>query len=214
MTHDAGPDRPPLALTIIGKTLTYVIAKVPGAWPLLRRPTRRFWDRMARGWDRRASSPGRIAPLEAACELLPRAPERALELGTGTGAGALMLARRFPGARIDAVDLSQAMVEAAKRKAPESGHEIAFAVADAAALPFPDVTFDLVVQLNVPLYPVELARVLRPGGHVIVASSLGAATPYHTPERLLRRRFDSAGLTVVTSGAAGIGTFVLAERRA
>jgi SAM-dependent methyltransferase len=210
------PTRPPLRVRVIAKTATYLIAKVPALWPLLRGPTRRFWDRTAPVWDARtgADAPERVETIAAACERLPGEPQRILELGTGTGAGARMLARRFPAARVSAVDLSAEMVDAAREKAGEVAERIEFAVADAASLPFDDGSFDLVVQLNVPLYAEEIARVLRPGGHVIVASSLGAATPYYTPERLLRRRLTRAGIGDVATGAAGRGTFVIAQRAA
>jgi SAM-dependent methyltransferase len=210
----SGPSRPPLRIRVIAKTATYLIAKVPRLWPLLRGPTRRFWDRTAPVWDERsgADAPERVETLVAACERLPREPRRILELGTGTGAGARMLARRFPAARVAAVDLSAEMVDAARAKAGELGERIEFAAADAAELPFDDGSFDLVVQLNVPLYADEIARVLRSGGHAVVASSLGAATPYYTPEGLLRRRLARAGIGDVTTGAAGRGTYVIAER--
>ncbi|MDQ6805743.1 MAG: hypothetical protein M3065_12425 [Actinomycetota bacterium] len=72
---------------------------------------------------------------------------------------------------------------------------------------------DLVVQLNMPTFFDETARLLRPGGHVIVASSLGSATPYYTPEGLLRRRFAPRGVDAIAADAAGIGTYFLAQRR-
>ena len=67
---------------------------------------------------------------------------------------------------------------------------IAFKVADAAALPYDDGLFDLVTQVNVPPFFAEIARVLRPGGHVIVAASCGAATPFYTPAGGARARLS------------------------
>jgi len=163
------PPRPPLPVRFMGKAISQVVFRVPALWPVLRGPSRRFWDRAAGGWAERVT-PERTRALAAACERLDGAPARILELGTGTGAGARMLAERFPGASIDAVDLSPEMIETARSSSPE---RIRFAVADASALPFDDGAFDLVAQLNMPLFPGELARVVRPGGHVVVASSLG-----------------------------------------
>ena len=101
------------------------------------------------------------------------------------------------------------MVEAARA---ESGDRVRFAVADAGSLPFDDGSFDLVAQLNMPVYPSEVARVLRPGGHVIVASSFGPATPYYTPERLLARRFTKLGFEEPLTGAVGEATYFMARR--
>jgi ubiquinone/menaquinone biosynthesis C-methylase UbiE len=214
----SGPerDRPPLLLRLLGQAVSVAIARVPGSWPLLRRATRRFWDRNAAHWDERIKPerPEHLAPLAAACDRLDRQPDAILELGTGTGAGALLLAGRFPDAEVHAVDISEAMVAAAGAKLPaELADRVHFTVADASSLPYEDGRFDLVVQLNMPTYFDEVARVLQPGGHVIVASSLGAATPYYTPERLLLRRFSQRGLDAIAAGAAGVGTYFLARRR-
>jgi SAM-dependent methyltransferase len=205
-----GPPRPPLLIRLAGQAISQVVVRAPILWPLLRGTSRRFWDRAAPGWAERVT-PQRVAPLAAACDRLDGDPERILELGTGTGAGARMLAERFPGASIDAADLSPEMIETARSSAPE---RIRFAVADASALPYDDGGFDLVAQLNMPLFPSELVRVVRPGGHVIVASSLGPATPYYTPERLVRRRLAKLGVGDAVIGKAGAGTYLLARKTA
>jgi ubiquinone/menaquinone biosynthesis C-methylase UbiE len=199
----------------LGKAVSLVIARAPVLWPLIRRPTRRFWERSAAGWDERIQPdrPEHLAPLAAACEQLEGEPGTILELGTGTGAGALMLARRFPSAEVRAVDLSPAMTAAAEAKLPpELAGRVRFEVADAASLPYERERFDLVLQLNLPVYPEETARVLRPGGYAVIASSLGAGTPYYTPDRVLRRRFQRHGLGSFETGRAGEATYFLARR--
>src|SRR2546422_379112 len=78
-------------------------------------------------------------------------PQASAELGAGTGAGALMLARRFRGAQVRGADISAAMVDAARAKVPPGlADRIEFGVADAASPPYDDQAFDLVAQLNVP----------------------------------------------------------------
>jgi SAM-dependent methyltransferase len=209
------PSPPPLRVRLIARGMSAAIARAPFLWPLLKRPTQRFWDRAAAGWDDRVGPArgNRTAPLAAACDLIEPAPRRILELGTGTGAGALMLARRFPDAEIWAVDLSQAMIERARTKVPEEMRSrLRFDVADAAALPHAAGSFDLVCQVNLPLYAQEIVRVLAPGGHVAIASTLGPQTPYYTPDRVLRRRFERLGLSVVSCGDEGAGTYFLAQR--
>jgi SAM-dependent methyltransferase len=195
--------------------MSAVIARAPFLWPVLKRPTQRFWDKTAERWEERIGpeSAERAAPLAAACDRLEQEPSRILELGTGTGTGALMLARRFPDAEIWAVDLSAVMIRQAQVKAPEEVRSrLHFAVADAAALPHEAESFDLICQLNLPLYADEIVRVLAPGGYVAIASTLGPRTPYYTPDRVLRRRFARRGLDVLDGGQVGAGTYFLARR--
>jgi ubiquinone/menaquinone biosynthesis C-methylase UbiE len=143
---------------------------------------------------------------------LERPPERILDLGTGSGVAALMLARRFPEARVTGVDVSEAMIEVARDKLDEElAERLEFAVADAADLPYEPDSFDLVAQVSVPVFFGEIARVLAPGGHAVVVSSLGAATPFHTPPRMLDRGFRQRGMDPVDEGAAGVGTWFTAR---
>src|SRR4051794_41604660 len=92
---------PPLPVRVIGKALTRMVARAPWTWPLMRRPTRGFFDRAASGWDERVRPDAleHLAALAAAVARLEAPPGRALDLGTGTGAGALWLARAVSGAR-------------------------------------------------------------------------------------------------------------------
>jgi SAM-dependent methyltransferase len=205
---------PPLPVRVTGRLGTRLIVSMPWLWRPLRRPTRAIWNRVARNWDEgiNPDSPDHLAPLLAACDRI-RAPRRILDLGTGTGAGALMLAHRFGDANVVGVDISDEMIERARDKRPqELGRRVEFAVADASSLPYAAETFDLITQLNMPPFCEEVARVLRPGGHVVIADSIGRKTPSYTSERTLRRAFDRRGLRVVASGRAGAGTFFIARR--
>jgi demethylmenaquinone methyltransferase / 2-methoxy-6-polyprenyl-1,4-benzoquinol methylase len=171
---------------------------------------RRFFERAAPGWDRRtgAGSVDHLAPLATALLHVKPAPERALEIGTGTGEGALLIAREFPQASVRGIDLSEEMIRAATQKVgldPEG--RIAFRVADAADLPYEDDSFDLVTHLNMPPFIAEVERVLRPGGQVIVASSWGSATPFYTPRAALDWVFAKRGIEPDAAGEAAAGTF-------
>lgn len=193
-----------------GRTLNNLIVHAPWTWPLLRGPTRRFFSQRASGWDARTGAGGveHLAPLAAAVLHVDRSPERVLDVGCGTGEDTLFLAREFPQARVRGVDLSEAMISAAVAKVgldPEG--RIAFKLGDAAALPYPDESFDLVAQLNMPPFFAEMVRVLRPGGHVIVAASWGSRTPYYTRPALLRWKFLQRGVEPAEIGEAGAGTF-------
>jgi SAM-dependent methyltransferase len=200
---------------LIGRSLNFLVARFPASWPLIRAPMRNFFDRMAGGWAERttAGSAAHLAPLAAALLHVRPEPERALDIGTGLGDGALLIAREFPHARVRGVDISAEMIRRAQDRIgldPEG--RVAFKVADAASLPFEDESFDLVAQLNMPPFFAEIARVLRPGGHAVIAASWGPETPFYTPDSVLRRGFRKAGLEEVDSGAAADGTYFVARR--
>jgi hypothetical protein len=88
---------PLLPVCVVGKALTRLVARAPWTWPLMRRSVRGFFDRSADGWDARVrpDAPEHLAALAAAVARPAAPPARALDLGTGTGAGALWLAREF-----------------------------------------------------------------------------------------------------------------------
>ena len=199
---------------IIGKTICRVAAVAPWAWPLISGSVRRFFDGAAGGWDERtmAGSPGHLATLAAGLDSLDVKPERVLDLGCGTGAGTLFLAREFPTAGIRGVDLSDEMIATAQSKIGlDPDARVSFRVADASKLPFGDDSFDLVTQVNMPVFFREISRVIRPGGGVIIATSLGDETPFSTPEKLVQRKLAAHGFGEVHSGAAGEGTWIAAK---
>src|SRR5207247_8554257 len=123
-------------------------------------------DNLAPRWgDMRISDP--LGSLDRALEDVGGSPARLLDLGTGTGLGAFLVARRFPEAEVVGVDLAPRMVEEARRKTPpELAGRVTFQQADASQLPFPDAAFDLVTLANMIPFFDELARVTAPGGWV------------------------------------------------
>ena len=217
--HDPGvaePHTPPNRRVILaGKTISSIVANAPWAWPLIRRPVTRFFDSAAQGWDSRTGSASseRLAALASAVLEVDRSPERILDIGCGTGSATVFLAREFPRATIRGVDISPAMIHEARKKVgldPEA--RIAFREGDASQLPFPDAGFDLVTQNNMPVFFGEISRVLRPGGYVVIASSLGRRTPFSTPESLIRRKFRRHGIVTTGTGAAGAGTWLVGRK--
>jgi SAM-dependent methyltransferase len=95
---------------------------------------------------------------------------RLLEVGSGRGGGAAWLARRPGVASVTGVDLSPRTVARAERL-HRGVPKLAFRVGDAEALPFPDASFDGVVNVesshcygSMDRFLAEVARVLRPGG--------------------------------------------------
>jgi demethylmenaquinone methyltransferase/2-methoxy-6-polyprenyl-1,4-benzoquinol methylase len=198
---------PPARIRVIGRAVNAIAARAPWLWPVLRRPVAGYFNNLATGWDDRtgAGSVDHLAPLAAACERVRPAPERVLDVGTGTGAAALFLAREFPQARVRGVDFSEEMIRAANAKLESLDPEgrIAFKIADASELPYPDGHFDLLTHVNVPPFFAEVARVLAPEGHVIMVATGGSTTPFYTPEAVLKRGFARHGIEVVESGTAG-----------
>jgi ubiquinone/menaquinone biosynthesis C-methylase UbiE len=202
---------------LIGRALNVTISRAPWLWPALRPATRRYFDGTAAGWDDRtgAGSVAHLAAFAAACATVNPAPERVLELGTGTGEAALFLAREFPRASVRGVDVSEEMIRAAQAKVGlDPDGRIAFRVADAARLPYDAESFDLVAMLNMPPFFAETARVLRPGGSVIVAASWGPATPFYTPPAVLERGFRRHGIEAAGDGETGGGAWFVARRPA
>lgn len=184
--------------------------RAPWAWRFLRRPLTRFFDRVAEGWDERfASDPARLAALVAALDLLPAAPARVLDVGTGTGAAALLVAERYPSAQVTGIDVAPAMIDVARPKA--TGPRVQFLVADVTTID-PGDGYDLVVLLNMPPFFGQVARLLRPGGHLISVASRGPATPFFVAASALRRGFERQGLETVAAAAAEPGTYYLARR--
>lgn len=193
---------------------TNVVVRNPRLWRLLRPLTRTMFEREAPRWDS-IRLPDSFAPFEAALERVDGAPERALDLGTGTGEGAFAVARRFPGADVVGVDLADAMIERARLKTPEELRDrVRFEVADASRLPFTDGSFDLVSHANMIPFFDEVDRVLAPGGTVFFAFSSGAVTPIYVPPQTLNKELGRRGFTDFAEISAGRGTALLARKRA
>ncbi len=198
-----------------GKAICSLVAHAPWSWPILSRPVMGFFDQAASGWDERtgAGSLDHLAPLAAGVLDVKTPPERILDVGCGTGAATLFLAREFPTARIRGVDISPAMINRAVAKIgldPEA--RVAFREGDCARLPWPDHSFDLLTAVNMPLFFNEINRVLRPGGSVIVVATLGEGTPFSTPERTIERKFERLGLERSGGGSAAGGTWFTATK--
>lgn len=197
----------------LARLATTAVAASPALWPVFRPLVRREFDRLAPTWDARRS-PGRLEAYEAALARVHEPPARALDVGTGTGDGALALARRWAAAEVVGVDVAEEMLAQARAKTPpELAGRVRFVAGDAARLPFADASFDLVALANMIPFARELARVLRPGGQLVVAFSLGPQTPIYVPLRRLRRILERHGLAELEEVRAGKGEALVARRR-
>ncbi|HET9257852.1 MAG TPA: methyltransferase domain-containing protein [Pseudonocardiaceae bacterium] len=120
--------------------------------------------------------------------------ERVLDAGCGVGGSSLWLARER-GAEVVGITLAHGQVAKARRYATRRklASRVRFEVADFTATPFPDASFDVVWAVeslcHAPekaAFYQEAARLLRPGGRVVVADFIRAGRPLDaTGERLL-----------------------------
>jgi ubiquinone/menaquinone biosynthesis C-methylase UbiE len=139
---------------------------------------------------------------------IDRPPERVLQIDCGTGEGALFLAREFPMARVRGADSSEKSVrEATARVGLDPEGRIAFKVGGPRALPYPDDFFDLVAQVDSRPVTGEVARVLRPGGYLVLAVSKLARGPMRMRPERQARRLARRGFEPVETGQAGDGAF-------
>lgn len=151
-----------------------------------------MFDRISRRYDlmNRLMTGGRDVAWRrlAAREALASGRGCVLDLATGTADLAIELARQGA-ARVVALDFSRQMLRGAAEKLHRLGHpRIELVCADAMRLPFPDATFDACTigfgLRNLPDYQAgiaEMARVLRPGGRVVILETTPVQQPWLAP---------------------------------
>jgi ubiquinone/menaquinone biosynthesis C-methylase UbiE len=191
---------------------TNAAIRSPLLWRLFRPLVRKQFDAIAPVWDSMRME-DTFAPFETALEQVHPEPARVLDLGTGTGQGAFVIARRFPNAEVIGADLAERMLAEARRQIPpELAERIRFEQADASALPYPDGSFDLVTHANMIPFFDEVARVLAPGGQALFAHSSGPTTPIYVPPERLREELERRGFTEFAEFAAARGNSLLARK--
>jgi ubiquinone/menaquinone biosynthesis C-methylase UbiE len=139
------------------------------------------WQKAASRYDR-GMEPLERGVLAGSREWIgERAHGRVLEVAVGTGRSLEFYA---PDVELTGVDLSPAMLRRARRRARELELSPTFKVADAEQLPFDDATFDTVVcalgLCSIPRPEVavrEMARVLVPGGTLLLLDHVGSSWP-------------------------------------
>lgn len=161
--------------------------------------TRKFYDRISHAYDVIADA-GEHEAREKGLEMLAAAPgEHVLEIGFGTGHSLVDLAQAVgPEGHVSGVDISQKMHDIAARKVDDAGlsDRVTLKVAAVPPLPFEDHHFDAAVMSFVlELFPLEeipevladIARVLKPGGRLVVVSM--ATTREGEPDSVLERTY-------------------------
>jgi SAM-dependent methyltransferase len=189
------------------RLVTDVVVRVPFAWRLFRGTMTRSFDKLAPSWEARISDE-RLAPVKVALGAIAEPPATVLDLGTGTGRVARVVAEAWPQSKVVGADLSPGMIDEARRL----GGNVHYDVADATALPYADGTFELVTLSNMIPFFDELARVTAPGGSVIVAYTMGDRTPIYVPFDRVRSELERRGFAHVANFDAGTGTALLAKK--
>ena len=144
----------------------------------------------------------------------PGPGERILEVGPGTGYYTLDVAERVkPDGEVDVVDLQQEMLDHTMRRAGERGlANVTPTRSDATSMPYEDASFDaayLVTVLGeIPDQDAairELARVLKPGGRLVVGELVG--DPHYVRLAPMRLRATGAGLAYERRAGNALGYF-------
>ena len=150
--------------------------------------------------------------------------DKVLDVGCGTG-NLTLTAKSYagPDGEVYGIDAAPEMIQVAKKKASRSGQEVVFEVGLIEELAFPEANFDVVIsRLAIHHLPddlkrkgfSEILRVLKPGGHLLVADFNPPANPIssHITSVLvgshmmqtniwsLPAMLESAGFVEITSG--------------
>jgi ubiquinone/menaquinone biosynthesis C-methylase UbiE len=141
--------------------------------------------------------------LEVLAGLVPLAGQRIVELGCGAAYLMRKLLARHPDSHVTGLEVDERQ-HAKNLASPQPGLD--FIAAGAQAIPFPDASFDLALMLkslhHVPMPLLaqalgEVARVLRPGGHLYVSEPV-----YGGPFNDVIRVFNDEGVVRAAAQAA------------
>lgn len=180
-----------------------------------------FFDLWSANYDRPGFQATTYRPIHDAvlARLDDVEPDRVLDLGCGTGQLTERLRDRFPDAEVVGIDLSDGMLQ----KASERAHTGDFVRANAQSLPLAAGTLDVVTCTesfhwydDQEAAVAEMARLLRPGGRLIIASiatvtgfaddaiqlaSSAAGRPIRPiPKRKLKKLLEGGGFEVQHQG--------------
>lgn len=187
---------------------------------------REVWERAAPQYDRAMSCYERGFLADSREWIGSRARGRVLEVAIGTGRS---LGFYPAGIQLVGIDLAPAMLDVARSRAADLGVDVELIEGDAERLPFDDASFDTVVsELALCSVPnparaiAEMARVLRPGGSLLLLDHVGSTWPpvyalqwlveritiRTAGEHFTRRQLplvEAAGLTVVEQERLKVG---------
>ena len=164
------------------------------------------YARIAGRYDRKWSFYIEATIQETIARLPLGEEDRLLDVGCGTGALLYRLAAVHPATRLVGVDPVPAMLKVARRKLP---FDIALHEGWAEQIPFADAQFDLVVSCSMFHYVarpldalIEMRRVLRPGGQLVLTDWCGDYLMCRLFERYQRLRAHAHARTYRTHECA------------
>lgn len=161
-----------------------------------------LFDEMAPEWSARSIDDTKAAPVKDALARGDVPLDGSwLEVGSGTGAGALVVASQVRSLVCN--DLSLSMLKHAPDTAPR-------VQTDASRLPYADATFDAILMINMLLFPTEVDRVLANNGALVWVNTLGDQTPIHLPAADVLQALP--GVWSGTTARAGTGFWLVARR--
>ncbi|SDD19537.1 methyltransferase domain-containing protein [Actinokineospora iranica] len=162
--------------------------------------------------DLQAGLPGIVRLRAWGRQALAAQPgERVLDVGSGTGTETQTLAAAVgPDGDAVGVEPNPAMREVAERRAAQAASSARFVHGEATDLPFPDDTFDAVRSERVFQHlaepdraAAEIARVVRPGGRVVLIDTDWATAIMHPGEPAVIRAITETMLANVANPYAG-----------
>jgi ubiquinone/menaquinone biosynthesis C-methylase UbiE len=165
-----------------------------------------YFAASAGDWADRSDDDSHMATLVVGLEHV-HSPKRILDVGTGGGSSAALLADRFPDSRVSAIDSVGAMVEIARGRHQRGNLD--FRKASAEKLPYGDGEFDLVTCLNALPELEEIRRVTVPGAQLLRANTY---FPMVDGQRHWVDRWREMGFVRQTGANVGRGSWELYTR--
>lgn len=151
---------------------------------------REKYDHMAADYDRRWAAYVSASVRHALARVTVHPGETVLDVGSGTGALSYAIWRRDPAVRVIGVDIAPGMLRRAREK---FGGAVPTVAGSVDRLPFTSASFDIVVSSSSFHYwadpargLAEVARVLRPGGRLVVTDWCDDYLACRVCDRVLR----------------------------